>query len=1233
MDRKACLRAAVSVALLCIGTAWSHARELTFEDRLKAQEAIERVYYGHQIGAVRPFEEVVPRSVLEAKVRDALQQSLALERFWKAPVTAEVLERELERLKRTTRMPGRLQALFTALGNDPFVIQETLVRAELVTRLANESFAADAALHAPARQTAEELRAQRARDDRALAGEDRAATEAESPRHTPPPGVELRFTDVHVRNDDLFAANVSLHHRSGRTSDSVRSLSAPDICAVSAAAFDRDARRANTAPLELGLDEYVRWRTGLPTTLGETEPLQEDRNSFFFRTIVSETAGRACVAMYVVRKPTWDAWWSISRAGLDPSEVRAVARENVDLRIGPAAGADARGVASDDAATSTHPDDVWDPGSLADIPDPRQQATAVWTGTLMLVWGGGTGTTYPNSSVKTPFGNGGRYDPATGTWTPIAAMNAPTPRWGHSAVWTGSAMIVFGGMTSTSGPLNTGGRYDPVTDAWTPLPNAPIGRAFHSAVWTGQLMVIWGASADGSGARYDPATNTWTPTSLVGTPGGRFRSSAVWTGDRMVVWGGSSNATSPTYYQDGGRYDPVSDSWSSISVVGAPSARSNHTAVWTGSRMLVWGGKGTATGAAGGRYDPVLDQWQPMSTVNVPVNRADHTAVWTGSRMCVWGGETTSAVTSTGGCYDPAADAWASTTTTGAPPARTLHTAVWTGSRMIVWSGGIPDPHNANDGAAYDPVGNTWAILPTHRPSPRLRHSAVWTGNVMIVWGGMYDYARPLPTDGGRYDPVLDAWAPTATAGAPSPRYDAVAVWTGSAMVLWSGDFVWNGSKYLSTGGRYDPVANTWMPMSNVNSGDARYIAVAIWTGSTMIVWGGADHTGTPLGSGARYEPVSDTWQPMSLNGSPSARWNHSVVWTGQRMIIWGGTPPVTNTGGIYDPVQNTWLATPLSDAPTARGGHVAVWTGREMIVFGGQAGGGGRYDPSTNRWLPTSIAGPPAPFGSFYEAVWTGSRMAMWGESVSPFGAAGGRYDPITDSWTSMSLAGPAVRYGFTAVWTGSHMIVWGGSDGNSNPLDSGSRYISFIDADTDGVEDGIDNCPNASNANQTDLDADHVGDACDNCPVDANADQEDFDLDGSGDACDPDDDNDGVSDVVDCRPLDNSAFAVPSEVVADGVGADKVTLIWSSAAPSAGVGTTHEVLQGVLGEFPVGSGPSESCLSVGYGTSAALLAIPAVPAAGDGYYYLVRGRNVCGHGTYGRTTGGVERLAVTCP
>jgi hypothetical protein len=78
------------------------ARDLTFEDRVRAQEAIERVYYAHQIGATKSFEEAVPREAIEAKVRRHLKLSVALEQLWNAPVTAAMLRPFPTRARRTT---------------------------------------------------------------------------------------------------------------------------------------------------------------------------------------------------------------------------------------------------------------------------------------------------------------------------------------------------------------------------------------------------------------------------------------------------------------------------------------------------------------------------------------------------------------------------------------------------------------------------------------------------------------------------------------------------------------------------------------------------------------------------------------------------------------------------------------------------------------------------------------------------------------------------------------------------------------------------------------------------------------------------------------------------------------------------------------------------------------------------------------------------------------------------
>ena len=64
------------------------------------------------------------------------------------------------------------------------------------------------------------------------------------------------------------------------------------------------------------------------------------------------------------------------------------------------------------------------------------------------------------------------------TWTATSTTNAPSPREEHTAVWTGTEMIVWGGINSPD-VLNTGGRYNPSTDTWTATStiNAPDARA------------------------------------------------------------------------------------------------------------------------------------------------------------------------------------------------------------------------------------------------------------------------------------------------------------------------------------------------------------------------------------------------------------------------------------------------------------------------------------------------------------------------------------------------------------------------------------------------------------------------------------------------------------------------------------------------------------------------------------------------------------------------------------
>ncbi len=344
---------------------------------------------------------------------------------------------------------------------------------------------------------------------------------------------------------------------------------------------------------------------------------------------------------------------------------------------------------------------------------------------------------------------------------------------------------------------------------------------------------------------------------------------------------------------------PAPPIWTPLATKGAPSARRFTTAVWTGTKMLVWGGLGstgvTNTGAA---YDPATDTWTPLAVADAPVARHSHSAVWTGSEMIVWGGFS-NAYESTGGRYDPVRDAW-----TPLPFAtikgRARHAVAWTGGDMIVW-GGSNGISALNDGARYTLGSDAWTTLPGGGASARFNAPAVWMGNAFLVWGGTdtFDWLQ----DGRMLNGTFASWTATSTASRPSVRESSSIVWTGTAVLLWSG---WNGGDYLTDGFRFKPAVG-----------------------------------------------ANGTWSSINVLGSPAPRAQNLTVWTGGELCVWGGCggdscAEIREDGGCYSATENSWRTIPSEASFPGRVGAVSVWTGKEILTFGGHredkgVAGGGR--------------------------------------------------------------------------------------------------------------------------------------------------------------------------------------------------------------------------------------------------------------------------------------------------
>ena len=117
--------------------------------RLAAQRAIESTYWtyrdwpGQNPGAKPVLDHVVPASVIRDKVETTLRLSNALRTYWNHTVSGSELQAEIDRQARDTRQPKMLSDLWSALGNDPSLIAETLGRSILVDRLARSFQASD----------------------------------------------------------------------------------------------------------------------------------------------------------------------------------------------------------------------------------------------------------------------------------------------------------------------------------------------------------------------------------------------------------------------------------------------------------------------------------------------------------------------------------------------------------------------------------------------------------------------------------------------------------------------------------------------------------------------------------------------------------------------------------------------------------------------------------------------------------------------------------------------------------------------------------------------------------------------------------------------------------------------------------------------------------------------------------------------------------------------------------
>lgn len=244
-----------------------------------------------------------------------------------------------------------------------------------------------------------------------------------------------------------------------------------------------------------------------------------------------------------------------------------------------------------------------------------------------------------------------RYTVNVGTPTPLSIAGAPSGRFRHAMVHTGTKICVWGGYTNSAGSATgaDGACYDISGTTWSAMSASPLSpRAEHVAEWVGNRMCIWGGidhsgAIYNNGACYDPIGNSWT-TMATAPIGGRTKHKSVWTGKEICIWGGENGVS--TSYQNGACYDPLGDSWRMIG--GTPPALGtvNFNMLWTGARMCIIGGHekyvSTAQTIGAACWSPIYDTWNSLNTSGFPA-AIESGAVFMEDDICLISGYTNTA--------------------------------------------------------------------------------------------------------------------------------------------------------------------------------------------------------------------------------------------------------------------------------------------------------------------------------------------------------------------------------------------------------------------------------------------------------------------------------------------------------------------------------------------------------------------------------------------------------------
>src|SRR6266478_1934146 len=286
----------------------------------------------------------------------------------------------MERMASHTKQPGVLRELFAVLGNDPLVIAECLARPVLAERVITELYAHDQRFHGELKRRAE--------------AELRTHPSVREMKQTSGMYTEMEWIKSDVAETDSAPADTksvqAVKMNGSEWQESVEKLAGEFDNGHPVAAGGQPAQHEKVGAIDLnrlgGSGEPPLPRKGVSTAqikTGLLSPLRQDEGHYYAVAVMNKGKDRLKLATVAWLKEPLRSW--LAKAETQVPVTMAAVSANYALPV-------ISGQSDNSIPSVACTDDTWTATSTTSAPAARENHTAVWTGSEMIVWGGFNGS-------------------------------------------------------------------------------------------------------------------------------------------------------------------------------------------------------------------------------------------------------------------------------------------------------------------------------------------------------------------------------------------------------------------------------------------------------------------------------------------------------------------------------------------------------------------------------------------------------------------------------------------------------------------------------------------------------------------------------------------------------------------------------------------------------------------------------------------------------------------------